>query len=100
MSERRNEFMAQLRKQGSEVDQSNLFLAARIESERIERRKSDARKNLANIRQENEDAKAFLKSGKDLSAPDAVFAAMNNSGRLREKLERAENELRDAEQDR
>jgi len=55
---------------------------------------------LANIRQENEDAKAFLKSGKDLSAPDAVFAAMNNSGRLREKLERAENELRDAEQDR
>lgn len=114
MTEKRNEFMQRIDAR-EERDASNVFMAARVESERIEAQKnkvkpmdgdkiyaamqssSSTRWKLATAQKENEEAKAALRGeNKDLSSADAVFAAMETSATLRKKLEDAEKDIEDS----
>lgn len=88
MTEKRQEFMQRINARGVDY-----FTAARVESERI---RINERKR-AELKQENEDAKKYLRTGKDLSHPDAVYAAMFASSTLRRDLAETENAIKESE---
>lgn len=87
MTEKRQEFMQRINARGVDY-----FTAARVESERIrvnERKREELKK-------ENEEAKKYLRTGKDLSHPDAVYAAMFTSSTLRRDLAETENDIKES----
>ena len=90
----REEFMQSIDARGKKIDASNIFIAARVESDRI---KNNERK-LEGLQKENTEAKNYLRSGKDLSHPDAVHAAMFASATLRRDIEKTENDIKESEE--
>ena len=85
----RQEFMQRINARGTD-----LFTAARVESDRI---KNNERK-LEGLQKENTEAKNYLRSGKDLSHPDAVHAAMFASATLRRDIEATENDIKESKE--
>ena len=84
----RQEFMQRINARGEDR-----FTAARVESDRI---KNNERK-LEGLEADNIAAKNYLRSGKDLSHPDAVHAAMFASSTIRRDLEATKNDIEESE---